>query len=231
MPASLLATAPYAGLRESLVDYVYRQGTITTWVNEPLKLTAAAGESEREFALRCQEEARRQRDKELDATRLKLDKDLLRLQTQLEREEREMDQDKAEWEGRKRDELLSAGESLLGMFMGRKRTSALSKASRQRRMTAQSRADVTESEQSIAKLKEQIAGMQQTQEAALKAVQDKWAEAAVAIKESAQRPRKSDIRVDAFGLAWVPAWYLTYRDARGSVRDVSLPAYPLTLKK
>ena len=226
-----MATTPYTGFRDSLVDYVYRQGTITTWVNEPLKLRASAGESEREFSLRCQEEARRQRDKEFEATRLKLDKDLLRLQTQLEREEREIEQDKAEWEGRKRDELLSAGESLLGMFMGRKRTSALSKASRQRRMTSQSRADVTESEQSIAKLKEQIAGHAAYTGGRSQGGTRKVGRGSRGDQESAQRPRKSDIRVDAFGLTWVPAWYLTYRDTRGSVRDATFPAYTLNLKQ
>lgn len=38
------------------------------------------------------------------------------------------------------------------------------------------------------------------------------------------RAKKADITVDAFGLAWVPRWRVTYED-KGVTRQLFLPAY------
>jgi hypothetical protein len=38
------------------------------------------------------------------------------------------------------------------------------------------------------------------------------------------RPRRSDITVKLIGLAWVPAWVITYSDGTQS-RTTTLPAY------
>ncbi|MCD6518307.1 MAG: hypothetical protein J7M05_00075, partial [Anaerolineae bacterium] len=150
---------------------------------------------------------------------------LKRLEDRLEREEQELEEDLIEYEGRKREELLSAGESLLSFVLGRRRTRVLSTASRRRRLTLKAKADVEESEETIEELKKEINALREEQEKALEEVRQEWAGVAEAIEETALRPKKSDIRVEAFGLAWVPHWVFIYRDARGQRRQESVPAY------
>ncbi len=227
LPEGMAESSPYTQLRAAFEEYVYRASTITTWQHPALKLASKPGEAEREFKVRCQEEARKQRDKELAQVTKEYERKLTQLQDKLEREQRELELDTAEFEGRKRDELLSAGESLVGMVLGRRRSSALSKASTKRRQTAQAKADVRESEQVIARLQEEIAGLQQEQEQALEQVRAKWADEAMQLEQVEQRPRKSDIHVDAFGLTWVPFWFVTYEDERSVAHQEKLPAYPL----
>ena len=59
-------------------------------------------------------------------------------------------------------------------------------------------------------------------------VRAKWADIAPQIEESALRPKKTDIRLELFGLAWVPHWLFTYQDERGTIQHERVPAYPLT---
>jgi len=134
----------------------------------------------------------------------------------LEREQKELERDRIEHAGRKQEELLSAGESVLSVVLGRRRSSALSQASRRRRITEKARAEVEESERTIAKLKGEIDAVLKERDAAVAMVRDTWGNAASGIRDAALRPRRTDIRVDAFGLAWVPFWVFALEDDRGT---------------
>ncbi len=54
-----------------------------------------------------------------------------------------------------------------------------------------------------------------------------WADIASDIQESPLRPRKTDIRVKAFGLAWVPHWMVSFEDEGGETDQRRVPAYPV----
>ncbi|MBN1399842.1 MAG: DUF87 domain-containing protein [Anaerolineae bacterium] len=219
VPASLTSTPAYTQYRDGLIDYIYREHSLPLWAHAELGLRSEVGETEREFAARVQEEARRQRDAELEKAGDKYARDLDRLQGRLDKEERELEDDRIDFEGRKREELLSAGESILSMVLGRRRSSALSQASRRRRMTQQARADIEESEEVVEDLQEDIAELLKERDAALEEVRAKWADVATQIVQEPMRPKKTDIRVEAFGLCWVPHWLFVYRDGRGNARE------------
>ena len=70
-----------------------------------------------------------------------------RLEKKLVKEQRELEEDKADYDARKRDELLSAGETLVGMLgiFGKRKSTGLSAASRKRRMTSRAKEDIQES--------------------------------------------------------------------------------------
>jgi len=176
--------------------------------------------------MRCRDEARRQRDQELDQVGQRLARELSQLEASLEREQRELKGDRIEYQGRKSEELLSAGESIVGMLLGRQRSRALSRASRGRRMTSRARGEVAESEETIERLGERISELAEERRQALAEVRSRWAEIESDIQESALRPTKSDIRVKAFGLAWVPHWILSLEDERGEMSQRRVPAYP-----
>ncbi len=153
-------------------------------------------------------------------------RDLEQLQARLQKAAQSLEDKTVQHQGRKQEEVLSAGESLVGLFLGRKRTSILSQASRRRRLTEQARVDLEQLEADVTRTKGEIEAAQKEQEAALQAVRDKWSDMAMAVQEIAVRPRKTDIRVDLFGLAWVPQWRLGYRGSRGPGETVA-PAGPL----
>jgi hypothetical protein len=225
LPEGMTDSPPYTALRDNLIDHIYRQQRLPLWEHAQLKLRSEIGETERAFKVRCQEESRRQRDAELAAVKARFAKDLKRLTDKLKAEQRELENDTIDHEGFKRDEMLSAGESVLSVLMGRKRSSALSQASRRRRMTAKAKADVRESEESIADLEQQIAALEKEQEAALEQVREAWSDEALAVTETALRPKKTDIRVEAFGLAWAPFWLFLCEQPAGGVQEEWVAAY------
>lgn len=225
LPQGMSAVAPYSRLRADFVDYVFREQTVSLLANPSLKLQSHLDESERDFRLRCQEEARQRRDREVDQIKAKYERQLERLRAALQREEEELKADEARWEGRKRDELVSAGETVLGMLMGRRATRGLSQASSKRRMTSQAKVSMQESRDTIARLQKDVSGLQTEQEGALQQVRERWADAALRLEETPLRPKKTDIRVEAFGLAWVPCWVITHETGRGT-STVRVSAYP-----
>jgi hypothetical protein len=97
-------------------------------------------------------------------------------------------------------------ESVFGLFSGRRSSRRLTGASRKRRMTSQARADVEESEKTIADLKKQIEALEVEAKAEVEALTAKWNDLIDDVQEIEVRARRTDLRVEVFALAWLPHW-------------------------
>jgi len=148
-----------------------------------------------------------------------------RLEQRLRKEEQELEQDRVDLNGRRTEELASGAESVISILMGRRRSSAASSALRKRRLTAQAKVDLRESEAEIERLKQEIEALKARQEDALADLAKGWAGVADQITTQPLRPRKTDIRVSSYGLAWRPYWAITYEDERGVLRDALVGAF------
>ena len=225
VPAAVTSAKKLKGLANDFSDYLYRHEAVVLGYSPALDLHSRSGESPRDFTVRCREAARERRDAEVDKLSQQYERKIEQLQDRLRREERELGEDEAEYSARKREELVSAGESVLGMFLGRRSSRAASMASRKRRMTTQAKADIEESQASIAELKEDIAKLQEDLAEEAEAITRRWADALEEMQEVRVTPRRTDIDVELFALAWVPHWEVTYQDARGRERTDAVPAY------
>jgi hypothetical protein len=233
LPEGMGETPPYTQLRNDFVDYIYRERTVPRWVHPHLKLQSQLGESREAFLARCRAQANTQRDQELEKIRQRGKASQDRLQAQLERAERSLEDQSIAFKGRQQEELLSAGETIAGMLLGKttvgkllgtRRTTALSSASRRRRMTAAAKANLKQAEDEVARLKSELAAALKDQENALAQVLRAWEGVAEQIDEAVMRPRKTDIRPGVFGLLWMPHWALTLEDERGAVQEQVAPA-------
>ena len=101
---------------------------------------------------------------------------------------------------------------------------AIYTASRKRRMTQQAKADVEESLEAIEDLEAQIQDLREELEEEIAEVTERWAETIDVVKKVEVRAKKADISVEAFGLAWVPHWRVTY-EYEGVTQQPYLPAY------
>ena len=207
-------------LAKDFADYVYYNTSATVLYNPALDLYGKVGENRRDFRVRCEEEARHQRDAELKKARARVEKEMERVQKKLRREQRELDQDQDELEARKREELLSLGESALNLLTRRRSSSIISRAGRKRRMSRQAQADVEESEATIEELEEQLGDLKAQWEEQAAEIADLWAEKLEEIEEFKVKPRRADVTVEFCGLAWAPAWQVTLENGR----RVDLPA-------
>jgi hypothetical protein len=168
----------------------------------------------------CAEAARDARDAEIAKKTATLDRQLKTLEDKLTREERELREDEAELSNRKIEEAGTHLENLTGLFGGRRKASRLSSSLTKRRMTEQAKADVEESVDAIEQFKQQIADAAKRREETIAEINDRWGRVVNEITEVTIAPKKTDVFVKLFGVAWMP-YYIVKADSE----TLELPAF------
>jgi hypothetical protein len=220
VPADLGGARSLSAFQKEFEDYLYYNSSMTLWYNPQLKLYSKFGEGDKAFQRRCRQAAQEAHDAEAKKLRAKYERQLDRLEDRLDREERELEKDKIEHDARKQEELISGVESVISLFAGRRSSSRLSSASRKRRLTRQARADIEESEQEIEELEQEIDELEQEAKAEMEDLAEKWAGLIDEWQEEEIRPRRADVRINLFALAWLPRWEVVV----GS-QALSMPAF------
>lgn len=206
-----------AALQRDFTDFLYRTVTVEARANEALKVYAGPDVSLAEFMQACADTARAARDAEIEKVSARYQRQIKTLQDKLTREQRELEMDKAELQNRKIEEWGTLGENLLG---GRRMIRRVSTSLTKRRMTEQAKADVQESLEAIAAYQQQLQALQAEQESTLAEINDRWGNLVNDISEITVTPRKSDIFIELFGVAWLP-FYLV--ETQGEI--VEVPAF------
>ena len=212
VPAALARSRELKIWEKDYSDYLYHNTSVAILYNPALELYGKVGESQRDFRVRCEEEARRQRDAEVKKARVRMEQQMTRVQQKLRREERELDTDQDELEARKREELLGWGESALNLLSKRRPSTMISRASRRRTMTKKAKSDVEESMESIEDLEKQLEDLKAQWEEQVAEISDTWADRLEEVEEFEVGPRRVDVRVEFCGLAWVPTWRVVLED-------------------
>jgi hypothetical protein len=228
VPEQLNSARELKSLKRDFADALYHDQRLELHHNPELKLYGTPGEPLEAFSLRVRQETRERRDAEVDKMRRKYERRMDKLETRLAREEQELERDTATYESRKREELISAGESLiglLGIFGKRRSRRGLSTAARKRRMTTSARASIEESKDEIRRLEQELEDLRHEMEEEATLIADRWAEVAEANEVHPVKPRRSDVKVVLFGLAWLPSWEVSHRSARGGTITDQLPAW------
>ncbi|PWH15942.1 MAG: hypothetical protein DDG60_04970 [Anaerolineae bacterium] len=207
LPAPLGDTKLLNALQKDFVDWVYRSASVVARANEALKVYAGPDVSAAEFRSACADAARLARDKEIARLTASLDRQIAQIQERLTREERELIRDQVEYEQRKREEassLLEMGASLLGLARKRSITTQVTK----NRLTQQAKAEVDESIEAIQQFKTQLLELERQRAEIEQQTNERWAALVNQITEIPVRPRKSDIFLNHFGVAWMPFYIL-----------------------
>ncbi len=197
-------------LQKDFTDWVYRNSTVKARANQALKVFAGPDVSQAEFMKACAEAARDARDAEIEKKNAVIDRQIKTLEDKLAREERELEMDRNELAGRKREEgsnLLEIGAGVFGV--GRKKgiTSQFSK----NRLTSKAKAEVDESIDAIAQFKRQLADLQKSREETVAEINDRWGRVVGDTTEVTVAPKKADVLVTLFGVAWLP-YYIVKTD-------------------
>jgi hypothetical protein len=229
LPGDMGRKSAYPKWESALKTHIYHNAQITIWGCTPLKLYSRPEETKRDYLERCRVEIERIKEEKLAAERQAFEKKLRRIQDRIRREKLELEQDQAELAERKREELLSGAESLLGLFSkrGRRSRRVLSRASRQRRYVRDAKGDVEESVETLAMYQEQLEELEDAWQTAAEQIIQKWEGTLSEIREITVRAKRADIDVRFCGLAWFPFWAVS--SAEGEREPHLLPAYvPLT---
>jgi hypothetical protein len=207
-------------LQRDFTDWVFRNSSVKARVNQSLKVFAGPDVSQAEFMTACAEAARDARDAEIAKKTATLDRQLKTLEDKLAREERELREDEAELSNRKIEEAGTHLENLTGLFGGRRKASRLSSSLTKRRMTEQAKADVEESVDAIEQFKQQIAEAEKRRAETLAEINDRWGRVVNEITEVTIAPKKTDVFVKLFGVAWMPYYVI-----KTGTDMIELPAF------
>jgi hypothetical protein len=208
-----------SALQKDFADWVYRNSSVQARANEALKVYAGPDVSRAEFMRACADAASQMRDAEISKETAKFDRQLRTLKDKKSREERELKEDEAELSHRKWEE---AGTHFENIFGGGKRGARrrVSTSLSKRRMTEQAKADVEESVDAIADYENQIAELEKHRDEAIKEINDKWGHVVNDITEVTVTPKKTDVFVSLFGVAWVPYYVI-----QTGGESIELPAF------
>lgn len=213
-------------MQSDLADWLYYNHKLKLQVHAELGLTQAPDERERDFKIRLQQAARERRDEDVDKLEKQYATQIARLQDKLTKEERELADQEAEYSARKQQEVIGIGETVLGFFLGRSSSRALSTAANRRRQTSEVGRDVEESKQQIEEFKQQLANLEQEVKAQTDEITLKWANILDDLTTEELAPKRTDVDVQMVTLAWLPSWLISY-NAGLRPRTATIAAYPL----
>ncbi len=218
--APLNDTKLMTSLQKDFADWVYRTSSVKARANQALKVFAGPDVSQAEFMKACADAARDARDAEIDKKTSTIDRQIKTLEDKLGREERELREDEAELSHRKLEEAGTHFENLTGLFGGRRKASRLSSSLTKRRMTEQAKADVEESLDSIDEFKRQLGELLKRREELVEELNEKWGQVVGETSDVTVAPKKTDVFVNLFGVAWLP-----YYIVKTNAGMMELPAF------
>jgi len=206
-------------LQKDFADWLLRNTEVTARANLALKIFAGPDITQAEFMKECAEAAREARDAEFEKKTAAIDRKIKSVEDKLMREERELRQDQEDLRNRNIEAGLNGVEAVAGLFgLGRKKS--LSTPMSKLRMAQNAKEDVRESEDAIAQYQKDIADLQRERQSVEQEINDKWGRVVNEISEVAIKPKKTDIYINYFGVAWNP-YYLV--DVNGETME--LPAF------
>lgn len=209
LPKAAAAAKNYAAWQKAFSAWLASGQKLDLLRHGGLKLTAAAGESERDFRIRVQNAQREARDQEVDAVRRKFAEKRVRLEAALRRAEQAVQRESDQASQAKLQTAVSFGATVLGALLGRKAisTTTLGRATTAARGVGRAY-----------KESEDVGRAQQDVDAAKKALDDLDAQiaeetAAIAARYDADAsnletvslaPKRGQILVQSVALGWKP---------------------------
>lgn len=222
VPETLNDARKLSALQKDLEEYLYRSYTLELFYSPAVKLYSEPDEDERAFHMRVSQAAREMRDAEVDrlqeryAGRIRTAEERMRnARVALERRE-------ADARARKQDALLTAGETVLSLFSGRRRSIAV--AARKATRISSSKTEIQAASERIDVLQADMEKLQQALKDETDAIVRRWESALERFETISVKPRRTDISVSVFSIAWAPHWHISYRHG-GVLSSAMIPAY------
>jgi len=209
LPDEAVRAKSYDAWRKQLEEALFRTRSCDLLRSPSLGALSNPGEAERDFRIRLGDQARQERDEQVDALRKKYAPKAQQLQERLRRAEQNKEKQAAQASQQTWSTMLSAGSAVLGALFGRKTFSAgnLSKASTAMKgvgRTFQERQDVSQAAETIESVQKQLTDLNAELEAEIAALQERFDPLKEPLETLALKPKKKDVETRLLTLAWMP---------------------------
>ena len=211
LPKAAGQAKSYASWKKEFGEEIYRSQKLELFKSPSTGELSQVNESERDFRIRITQLGREQRDEWTEKLREKYAKKMEAIEDRIRRAEERVQREQQQAQQQKLQTAISVGATILGAFLGRKAVSrsTLGKASTAVRSASRAMREGKEAdlaEDNLEALQQQLADL----EAEFKAETEAYAAKSEAMNETLEtiaiRPKKTNISVRLFALAWAPFW-------------------------
>ncbi len=214
-PVYVVPTAPlhtktwWKRVGSELRAWLRRSREIEIFQNKPLKLYSRIGESELEFATRCERVGAMRADDEIAKMRESMERRFVSARQQIAAAERALSTAEAQLDSRKRDEWVSGAGSIISAFFGgRSRVRSMATGARGiSRRRSQVNTQSTRVEAAEQKLQERFARVHELEmeiQDKVTSAQVEWADKATEVEAIEIGVSRSGVEIDELVLVWVP---------------------------
>jgi len=174
------------------------------------RLLSHPDESEHDFRIRIQADAREARDAAVARVREKYASKMTMLHDRIRRAEHAVEVQREQASGAKMGAAVSVGAAIFGALLGRKAASVgnigrASTAARGMSKIGKEAEDVARATENVAALKTQLADLENAMQADLRSVADDWDLANQPFERVLVKPKRGGVSVQLIALVWVPA--------------------------
>jgi uncharacterized protein DUF87 len=209
LPAELSRPKQYTELAAALKDYLYREQKLQLWKCASLKQTSKPRESEGDFRVRIAQQAREQRDAQVEELRHSFAPKRAASEERIRKARIKVEKEKSQATEKTMSAALSIGASIMSALFSRKLTSAgnISRAAtsmRQASRIARERQDVSDANESVEVLKQRLDDLDAELAVQTAKVQSDLAPDKLPLDQITIQPKKSEITVSGVTLVWMP---------------------------
>jgi hypothetical protein len=208
-------------LRKECEEHLYATPFVAILHNAELGLTSEPDESQEAFTERCRKEVESHRDAEAEGLRAKHEKKVAAVEEKLRKNKQTLADKEAKYASTWRSQIFGVGEIILKLFLGRKWSGSASSTVNKISRAQQDSLDVNQAKENISVLEQEMLKLKEEWEGIVTELNERWHETAAQHEEVRITPRRADVSIGQFGLAWTPFWEGTTRT--GSLALV--PAY------
>lgn len=219
LPDSVNETAELKAYRKDLADHLYRTSSLDLFFAPSLKTYSGLDETERDFRQRLMQAAREARDEDVEKLNRRFESRLRRAQDRLRKAELALGKKESTASARNREFMVSVGESLLGMFLGRRSMRTASSSLGKYRMKSSAKHAIEEAEERIEALEREMSALEDELKAQTDTITERWDQALENFEIVPITPRRTDIEVDVLAVGWEPYWAVTYSGSSGHQRE------------
>jgi hypothetical protein len=210
VPAAAAKPKNYAIWEKDFSQWLGQSQSIELFKSSRAKVLSNPDESERDFRIRLQGEAREARDAALAKVREKHRAKMTNLQDRMRRAEQAVQVQSEQATGAKMGAAVSIGATIFGALLGRKAVSAstlgrATTAARGMGRISKEAQDVARATENVSALKTQLSELETDMQNDLQAVSSDWELSNERFERVLVKPKRGGVSVQLVSLVWVPA--------------------------
>ena len=207
LPAAVSGKNAFSKLEKGFKQFLYEANPADLFYSKDFKTYSSAGEDEGTFKGRLSHMMREKKDGEIEKIREKYSSKLDSQKEKLRKLSQNIDKEKEEYNQKKMTNIVDIGTTIFGAFLGKKKTVSTGRAATALRglgRTGGAKADVERAEEEYGIQNEKLKEIEAEFQKDIENIQNNFNMDNLSVETVSIPPRKTDITVQKFFVAWVP---------------------------